>query len=92
MAAEYCDLQWDEAASPYVKVGTLTFPATPQADLSQDFPVVAAPVQRLEHAALDGPPRADLPRQKHAHKAHAEMRLTHLYATQPGAMVGKAPF
>ena len=64
MAAEYCDLQWDEVASPYVKVGALTFPATPQADLSKEFALVAAPVQRLEHAAFDGSPRTDLPREE----------------------------
>src|SRR5262249_16841390 len=28
MVAEYCDLEWDESKSPYVRVGTLTHPAT----------------------------------------------------------------
>jgi hypothetical protein len=29
---------------------------------------------------------------KHVHKAHAELRLQHLYDAQPGTMVDKAPF
>ena len=92
MAAEYCDLQWDEAASPYVKVGMLTFPATPQADLSEEFPWSPLQFNAWNTLPAMAPLGQTFRARKHAHKAHAETRLTHLYGTQPGTMVGKAPF
>ena len=92
MAAEYCDLQWDEAASPYVKVGTLTLPASPEADLSRELPW--SPLQFNAWNTLPSmtPLGQAFRARRHAHKAHAEVRLQHLYGTAPGAMVGRAPF
>jgi hypothetical protein len=92
MAAEFCDLQWDEIASPYVRVGTLTFPATPQADLSDEFPWSPLQFNAWNTLPSMAPLGQTFRARKHAHKAHAEARLTHLYAAQPGAMVGRAPF
>ena len=56
MAAEYCDLQWDEAASPYVKVGTLTLPASPEADLSRELPWSPLQFNACNTLAPDDPP------------------------------------
>lgn len=92
MAAEYCDLQWDEAASPYVKVGTFTFPASTQADLSREFPW--SPLQFNAWNTLPSmqPLGQAFRARKYAHKAHAEVRMKHLYGTEPGEMVDAAPF
>ena len=90
MAAEYCDLQWDEVASPYVKVGTLSFPATPQADLSKEFPWSPLQFNAWNTLASMAPLGQTFRARRHAHKAHAEVRLKHLYGTEPGAMVGGA--
>lgn len=92
MAAEYCDLQWDEAAAPYVRVGTLTFPATAEADLSREFPW--SPLQFNAWNTLPSmvPLGQAFRARLHAHKAHAETRMRHLYGTEPGAMVDNAPF
>ncbi|MCL4752572.1 MAG: hypothetical protein KJ015_20585, partial [Myxococcales bacterium] len=92
MAAEYCDLQWDETESPYVPVGTLTFPASAQSDLSQRFPW--SPLQFNAWNTLPSMrPLGQIFRaRKHVHKAHSEVRLTHIYDAQPGALVDKAPF
>ena len=92
MAAEYCDLQWDEAASPYVKVGTLIFPASPQADLSTEFPWSPLQFNAWNTLPSMAPLGQAFRARRHAHKAHAEVRLRHLYGTEPGAMVGEAPF
>jgi hypothetical protein len=92
MAAEYCDLPWDETKSPYVPVGTLTFPATAQSDLSRAFPW--SPLQFNAWNTLPAMrPLGQLFRaRKHVHKAHAEVQLEHVYGATPGAMVDKAPF
>ena len=92
MAAEYCDLQWDEVASPYVKVGTLTFTATRQADLSKEFPWSPLQFNAWNTLPSMAPLGQAFRARRHAHKAHAEVRLKHLYGTEPGAMVGQAPF
>jgi hypothetical protein len=92
MVAEYCDLQWDESKAPYVAVGTLTFHATAQNDLSQTFPW--SPLQFNAWNTLpEMRPLGQMFRaRKHVHKAHSEARLRHIYDAQPGAMVDKAPF
>lgn len=92
MAAEYCDLQWDEAASPYVKVGTLTFAATPEADLSQEYPWSPLQFNAWNTLPSMAPLGQAFRARKHAHKAHADLRLEHLYDSEPGGMVGEAPF
>lgn len=92
MAAEYCDLQWDEAASPYVRVGTLTFPAGAEADLSRELPW--SPLQFNAWNTLPSmkPLGQTFRARRLAHKLHADERLRHLYDTEPGAMVDAAPF
>jgi hypothetical protein len=92
MAAEYCDLQWDETKAPSVAVGTLTLPATAQSDLSRAFPW--SPLQYNAWNTLPSMrPLGQLFRaRKYVHKAHSETRLEHLYEAKPGAMVDKAPF
>jgi hypothetical protein len=92
MVAEYCDLEWDESKSPYVRVGTLTLPATHEADLSRAFPW--SPLQFNAWNTLPAMrPLGQLFRaRKYAHKAHSEVRLEHVYGAEPGAMVDKAPF
>jgi hypothetical protein len=92
MTAEYCDLEWDETKSPYVPVGTLTFPANAQSDLSGTFPW--SPLQFNAWNTLPTMrPLGQLFRaRKHVHKAHSEVRLEHIYDAKPGAMVDKAPF
>lgn len=92
MAAEYTDLQWDESRSPYLKVGTLTFPATPEADLSRTYPW--SPLQSNAWNTLPTMhPLGQLFRvRKHVHEGHSEVRLEHLYDAEPGAMVDAAPF
>lgn len=92
MAAEYCDLQWDEAASPYVRVGTLTFPATAEADLSREFPWSPLQFNAWNTLPSMAPLGQTFRARLHAHKAHAEARLEHIYGTEPGAMVDRAPF
>ncbi len=92
MAAEYCDLQWDELASPYVRVGTLTCPATEDADLSSLFPWSPLQFNAWNTLPSMAPLGQAFRARRHAHKAHAEVRLQHLYGTEPGAMVGQAPF
>lgn len=90
MAAEYCDIIWDETLSPYVDVGTLT--------LRADAAVNTADVWgNLQFNAWNTPksmrPLGQLFRlRKHAHKAHSNVRVSHLYGGKPGEMVGKCPF
>jgi hypothetical protein len=92
MAAEYCDPAMGRGSLAVREGRHADLPGDPTGRSEQRVPAVAAPVQRLEHVAFDGSPRADLSREKARHKAHAEVRLKHLYGTAPGAMVGKAPF
>jgi hypothetical protein len=92
MAAEYCDLHWDEVASAYVNVGTLTLPASAEADLSDEFPW--SPLQFNAWNTLPSMrPLGQMFRaRKHAHEGHADIRLERLYETEPGHMVDAAPF
>jgi hypothetical protein len=92
MAAEYCDLAWDEVKSPYVPVGTLTFPATAQADLSRTFPWSPLQFNAWNTFPAMRPLGQLFRARKFVHKAHSETRLEHLYDARPGAMVDKAPF
>lgn len=92
MAAEYCDVHWDEVAAPYVRVGTLTLSAAENADLSET-PAWSS-LQFNAWNTLDVMrPLGQLFRiRKHVHKAHSEVRMSHLHDVEPGSMVGKAPF
>lgn len=92
MAAEYCDLQWDEEASPYIRVGTFTFAASPQADLSQQFPWSPLQFNAWNTLATMVPLGQTFRARRKAHQDHAALRLRHLYDTEPGEMVGRAPF
>lgn len=90
MAAEYCDLPWDETASPYIEVGTLT--------ISADASINTASVWgRLQFNAWNTLPSmrplGQLFRmRKHVHSAHSNVRVSHLHGGKPGEMVGKCPF
>ncbi len=90
MAAEYCDLAWDETASPYVEVGTLTF----STDASINTPAVWGRMQFNAWNTLPSMrPLGQLFRmRKHVHSAHSNIRVSHLYGGTPGEMVGKCPF
>jgi hypothetical protein len=92
MAAEYCDLEWDETKSPYIPVGTLTIPAAPQRALNETFPW--SPLQFNAWNTLPSMrPLGQIFRsRKFVHQAHANARVEHLYDAKPGAMVDKAPF
>ena len=90
MAAEFCDLAWDETASPYVAVGTLT--------LSTDTTINTAEVWgNIQYNAWNTLPSmrplGQLFRmRKHVHSAHSNVRISHLYGGKPGELVGKCPF
>lgn len=90
MAAEYCDLAWDETASPYITVGGLA--------LSTDTAINTAEVWgNIQYNAWNTLPSmrplGQLFRmRKHVHSAHSNVRVAHLYGGKPGEMVGKCPF
>lgn len=90
MVAEYCDLAWDEAKSPYVKVGQLSLKA--DSLLNEQF--AWSPLQFNAWNTLpEMRPLGQLFRiRKHVHKAHSNVRLEHIYDAEPGAMVDKCPF
>lgn len=92
MAAEHCDVLWDEKKAPYVRVGKLTVSAAPEADLDQRFDWV--PLQFNAWNTLpEMRPLGQLFRlRRHVHKAHSEARIRHLHGGTPGEMVGKCPF
>jgi hypothetical protein len=92
MTAEYCDLAWDETKSPYVAVGTLTFPAKAEGDLSRSFPWSPFQFNAWNTLPTMRPLGQLFRARKHVHKAHSEARLEHVYDATPGAMVDKAPF
>jgi hypothetical protein len=92
MTAEYCDLQWDESKSPYLPVGTLTFSAAAQHDLSQRFPWSPLQFNAWNTLPAMRPLGQIFRARKYVHKAHAEARLEHIYDAEPGAMVDQAPF
>jgi hypothetical protein len=75
-----------------VNVGTLTFAASAARDLTGQFPW--SPLEFNAWNTLpEMRPLGQLFRaRKHVHKAHAEVRLQHIYDAAPGAMVDKAPF
>ena len=90
MAAEYCDLQWDENVSPYIPVGTLTL----RSDGSVNQPSSWVSLQFNAWNTLpEMRPLGQLFRiRKTAHEAHSNVRVGHLYGGTPGEMVGKCPF
>lgn len=90
MAAEYCDLVWQEDHAPFVTLGTLTL----RADDSLNRRFRWSPLQFNAWNTLhDMRPLGQLFRvRKHAHKAHSNTRVEHLYGETPGAMTGKCPF
>jgi hypothetical protein len=91
MVAEYCDLVWDEEASPYRRVGTVVFPAA-QRELVDAHPW--SPFQFNAWNTLEEMrPLGQLFRiRRHVHKAHCEARLEHVYEATPGETVDEAPF
>ncbi len=90
MTAEYCDLAWDEVASPYVDVGTLRI----STDTSINTPAVWGHMQFNAWNTLSSMrPLGQLFRmRKHVHAAHSNVRVSHLYGGAPGEMAGKCPF
>lgn len=90
MAAEYCDLPWDETKSPYVEVGTLTI----SPDASINTPEVCGNLQFNAWNTLPSMrPLGQLFRmRKHVHTAHSNVRVSHLYGGEPGALTGICPF
>lgn len=90
MAAEYCDLPWDEAKSPYIEVGTLVF----STDTSINTPEIWGNLQFNAWNTLPSMrPLGQLFRmRKHVHAAHSNIRVSHLYGGTPGALTGKCPF
>ncbi|MGJ8584309.1 MAG: hypothetical protein ACSHXD_09480 [Marinosulfonomonas sp.] len=90
MAAEYCDIQWDETVSPYIDVGTLTL----KADASLNTAEMWGKLQFNAWNTLSSMrPLGQLFRlRKHAHAAHSNTRVAHIYGNAPGEIVGKCPF
>lgn len=90
MAAEYCDLGWDETASPYLEVGTLTLAA----DDAIDTPEVRGGLQFNAWNTLSSMrPLGQLFRMRgDVHAAHSDVRVAHLFGGTPGAMTGNCPF
>jgi hypothetical protein len=90
MAAEYCDLHWDEAVAPYIPVGTLTLFADPV--INSD--ATAGAIQFNAWNTLpEMRPLGQLFRMRRdVHRAHSDVRVSHLYGGTPGAMTGKCPF
>lgn len=86
MAAEYCDLQWDESASPYVRVGTLTLPARADADLSTDFPWSPLRFNAWNTLPSMVPLGQAFRARREAHRAHADLRLRHVHEADPEAL------
>lgn len=90
MAAEYCDLHWDEARAPYLPVGTLTL----QADAAINTPDIWASLQFNAWNTLpEMRPLGQLFRvRRDVHSAHSTVRVGHLFGAEPGRLVGKCPF
>ncbi len=90
MAAEYCDLTWDEAASPYISVGRLTLSTDPAINSAE----VWGHIQYNAWNTLPSMrPLGQLFRmRKHVHAAHSNVRVTHLYGGKAGELAGKCPF
>ena len=90
MVAEYCDIQWDEANSPYIDVGTFTL----KADASINTAEMWGKLQFNAWNTLPSMrPLGQLLRiRKHVHAAHSNVRVSHIYGGAPGEMVGKCPF
>lgn len=90
MAAEYCDIRWDEKAARYVPVGRVTIFASDVVDAMEQW----APLQFNAWNTLDhmGPLGQLFRIRRHDHATHSEARVSHLYGAAPGAMVGKCPF
>ena len=90
MAAEYCDLHWDEAVAPYIPVGTLTLHAD---DAINDHLTAGAIQFNAWNTLPEMRPLGQLFRMRKAvHRAHSDARVTHLFSGTPGAMTGKCPF
>lgn len=90
MAAEYCDLHWDEEQSPPIKVGKLTL----RADNALNKQFQWSPIQfNAWNTLAEMRPLGQLFRvRKAAHAAHSNTRVVHLYGEKPGEMTGKCPF
>lgn len=90
MAAEYCDIIWDETKSPFIDVGTLSLGA----DQAINSAELAGRLQFNSWNTYDCMrPLGQLFRaRKHVHAAHSNVRVEHLYGGKPGEMVGKCPF
>lgn len=90
MAAEYCDLEWDENVSPYIKVGTLTLFAS---DGLNQTPSLSSLQFNAWNTLPEMRPLGQLFRiRKYAHAAHSNARVEHIFDETPGSMVGKCPF
>ena len=90
MAAEYCDLHWDEDKSPYIRVGRLTL----RAEEAINLPSLWGSIQFNAWNTLPTmQPLGQLFRmRKHVHTAHSNVRVSHLHGGEPGELSGKCPF
>ena len=90
MAAEYCDLHWDETKSPYIPVGKLTL----KAEETVNLPSIWGAIQFNAWNTLPTMrPLGQLFRmRKHVHTAHSNVRVSHLHGGTPGELTGKCPF
>ncbi len=90
MAAEYCDLDWDENVSPYIKVGKLTLFAN---DALEKKILWSSLQFNAWNSLPEMRPLGQLFRiRKYAHAAHSNARVEHIFNETPGAMVDKCPF
>ena len=90
MAAEYCDIQWDEGRSPYIAVGTLRLTAR---ETINDQSLWGSLQFNAWNTLPEMRPLGQLFRlRKHVHAAHSDVRVSHLYGGKPGELVGRCPF
>jgi hypothetical protein len=90
MAAEYCDIQWDETKSPYIDVGTLRLAANVAINTSDMWGSLQFNAWNTLPSMR---PLGQLFRiRKHVQSAHSNVRVSHLFGRTPGEMVGKCPF
>lgn len=92
MATELCNLHWDEAKSPYVRVGTFKVKAGAR-DLCQDYQDFCPLQFNAWNTDEANRPLGQVFRMRRlVHGNHAQWRVQHQFNRTPNAMVGKCPF